>query len=133
MRKTSIFLVVVLVSTLALIGCRKRVPIENPTANISVSKSLTQAQVRTAIFAACPMTGWTPRDISSNIVEASLTVRGRHHVVVEIEYSTSMYKINHKSTVNLDEKDGSIHPNYNKWVNTLRQNIDRSLAIEASR
>ena len=133
MRKTTLLLALVLMGALAVIGCRKGVPIENPSAGISVSKSLTQAQVRKAIYAACPMTGWVPHDVSTNTIEAALTVRGKHHIVVDIDYSPNMYTIKHKSTSNMGEKDGNIHPNYNKWVNTLRHNIDRQLAVEANK
>lgn len=126
---------------LAVIGCRKGVPIENPSSSIA-NVHLTQAQVRKAIYDACLMGGewnrpsrsysnWAPRDISANTIEATLVVRGKHHIVVDIVYSPNMYTIKHKSTSNMNEKHGTIHPNYNVWVNTLRQNIDRQLAAEA--
>ena len=133
MRKTALFVSLVLMGTLAISGCPRTAPINNPHAVISVSKNLTQAQVREAIYAACPQRGWEARDISSNTIEAKVVVRGKHTAVVEIVYSSKDYTIRYKSSDNLRAEGGSIHSNYNKWVDNLRRDIDTELARIASK
>ena len=49
--------------------------------------------------------------------------------VVEIPQTTSNYSIVFKSGVNLSEKDGQIHKNYNGWV----QNLDNRIKAELTR
>ncbi|MBR5347027.1 MAG: hypothetical protein IK129_05230 [Deltaproteobacteria bacterium] len=134
MRRTTLFLSLVLMGILTASGCHRTAPINNPTFVISVSKKLTQTQVREAIYTACPQRGWTARDISSNTIEATLRVRGKHTVVVDIIYSSSDYTIRYKSSDNMRTGgDGTIHPNYNRWVNNLSHDIDIELARIASR
>ena len=62
------------------------------------------------------------------LLEGTLRLR-EHTAVVDIAYSTSNYSIVFKSGVNLSEKDGQIHKNYNGWV----QNLDRGIGTELSR
>ena len=134
MRRTALFLSLILMGALAASGCHRTAPINNPTFVISASKNLTKAQVRDAIYAACPQTGWAARDISSNTIEATLRVRNKHTVVVDIVYSPNDYTIRYKSSDNMRTGgDGTIHPNYNKWVDNLHRNIDTELAHIAGR
>ena len=133
MRRTAFFLSLVLMGTLAAAGCHRTAPINTLHAVISVSKNLTKTQVRDAIYVACPQRGWTARDISSNTIEATLTVRNKHTVVVDIIYSPNDYTIKYKSSDNMRAEGGAIHPNYNKWVDNLRRDIDKELARIASR
>ncbi len=129
--KKLVVLSVLLMLTFA-VGCRPGNPVTNiqsvPVTTLSM-KQASMAEVRKAIVAGGAMTGWEMRELSSGLLEASIMVRGKHHVVVEIPYSTQNYSIIYKSSTNMeyDAAKGSIHPNYNKWVNTLRQNIDRQV------
>jgi hypothetical protein len=118
-----------LATMLALLACRRSVPIENADVHINtaVNTMLTQQDVRTAIINACPVTGWVARDIADNTLEATLELRS-HTAVVDIIYSPTHYKIVYKKSINLEAKNGKIHPNYNSWINNLRKNIDRELA-----
>jgi len=49
--------------------------------------------------------------------------------VVDIPYSATNYSIKFKGGENLNAADGSIHKNYNGWV----QNLDRAIRTEMSR
>ncbi len=131
--KKLLVLSVLLMLTFA-VGCRPGTPVVNvqsvPVSTLSM-KQASMEEVRKAIIGGGSITGWHMREITSGLLEASITVRGKHHVVVEIPYSTQSYSIIYKSSTNMEYNaaKGSIHPNYNNWVNTLRQNIDKQIDL----
>ena len=47
-----------------------------------------------------------------------LAVRA-HRIEVEVEYSPERVWVRYKSSEHLKEQNGNIHPNYNKWVGEL--------------
>jgi hypothetical protein len=83
--------------------------------------------VRTAIVRAGSALGWRMSDEGPNMVIGTLQLRTRT-AVVEIPYSTSSYSIKYRSSVNLDEKCGNIHKNYNGWIQNLTRNINAQLS-----
>jgi len=91
-------------------------------------KPLSAAEVRSAIIAAGAGLGWQVVDAGPGNLAGTIALRA-HTAVVDIPYSANKYSIVYKSSVNLNEKDGSIHPNYNSWVvnlnNAIRQEIAR--------
>lgn len=133
MTQTRNFLVAAsLVATLALAGgCARTAPMvvlnDVPVAP-SVSKALTATQVRTAIITAGTSLGWRMADAGAGAIEGTLALRG-HTAVVSIPYSASKYSIQYKRSENLQEANGTIHNNYNGWV----QNLDRAIRTEISR
>ncbi len=127
MRRVSIVVLVLLMATFALVGCKRGAPVSNPQGSVTTVNNLTQKEVRQAIITACPKTRWVPKDIAPGVIEATVQVRS-HTAVVTITYDAKKYDIKYKDSVNLRTQDGNIHPNYNKWVSTLRFNIDRELA-----
>ena len=46
--------------------------------------------------------------------------------MVAIEYSPKTYSILYRDSVNLDEKGGEIHRNYNQWID----NLDRAIRVQ---
>jgi hypothetical protein len=52
-----------------------------------------------------------------------------HTAEVEIPYSVTSYSIIYKSSVDLKEKDGQIHKNYNGWIQNLNRGIDTQLKL----
>ena len=52
-----------------------------------------------------------------------------HTAVVDIPYSARSYSIVYKRSDKLNEMNGTIHSNYNGWV----QNLDRAIRTEMSR
>lgn len=88
----------------------------------------TAAQVRQSIITAGTSLGWKIADTGPGTLEGTLSLR-THTAVVDIPYNATKYSIVYKSSQNLNESAGSIHTNYNGWVQTL----DRTIRTEISR
>jgi len=119
-----------LVCVLALGACTSK-PIFNvtdaPVTTVS-GKAAQAAQVRTAIIAAGSALGWQIVETSPGNLQGTLSLR-THTAIVDIPYSATKYSIQYKSGVNLAEKDGQIHKNYNGWI----QNLDAKIRVELAR
>ena len=117
-----------LVATIA--GCARTGPIYNvndaPVATAS-GKAATAAQVRNAIITAGSGLGWRMADAGPGKLVGTLDIR-THQAVVDIPYSAKSYSIVYKSSQNLNESGGTIHTNYNGWV----QNLDRAIRAQLS-
>ncbi len=95
-------------------------------ASVTTVKPLSQSDVRAGILSACSRRGWYPKEIKPGHIEASINVRS-HTVLVDITYTAKEFQIKYKNSVNLITSSGKIHRNYNKWVATLRKDIDIEL------
>lgn len=118
-----------LLLAVTLAGC-STAPIHNVIEAPAVSatgRNLTREQVRSAIVRAGSALGWQLRDDGPNTLVGTLTLR-THTAVVEIPYSPSTYSIKYRSSVNLNEAGGSIHKNYNGWIQNLTRGITAQLA-----
>jgi hypothetical protein len=109
------------------------IPIQNheelPVSS-SDGKPLTAEQVKNAIISGGARGRWLAAVQPGNVVR--LTYNARTHVaVVNVTYSAKTYSIRYADSTNLgyspDGGAGIIHPNYNKWVNSLRQAIEVAL------
>ena len=133
MLKKAVVLSALVVMCLCLTaGCMRQAQLQNPKGipvKSAIGQSLTDAQVKQAIFAGAKQKGWVARELSPGLITASLAVR-THLAEVEIPYNGSSYSIIYKSSTNLDykAKDQTIHNQYNNWVNYLRLAIDAQLA-----
>lgn len=115
---------------LALAACAAK-PILNVKDSPIPTKTgqvLQASQVRQAILTAGVGLGWKIVDVKPGLLEGTLRLR-EHTAVVDIPYDTKNYSIVFKSGINLGEKDGQIHKNYNGWV----QNLDRGIGVELAR
>jgi len=127
---------------------RAPVPIVNhpdiPVATGS-GKPLQADQVKQAIQAAAKIKGWTLAYEPSGRILATLVVRNKHTVVVEIPYSAEKYSLLYHDSVNMKYSPGTgraapydassrmrgyqqpagqvIHPFYNDWVRELKEAI----------
>jgi len=113
----------------AMTGCGS-VPIMNvnDAAVASTSgKALSDEQVRGAIIRAGTSLGWQMKEEGPNLLRGTLVLR-THTAVVDIPFSTTSFSIKYRSSVNLDERNGSIHKNYNGWVQNLTAGINAQLA-----
>jgi hypothetical protein len=118
-----------LLAVAALAGCNT-MPIQNvseaPAVN-ATGRTLSHEQVRGAIVRAGAALGWQIRDEGPNMLVGTLNLR-KHTAVIEIPYSARSYGIKYRSSINLDEKDGQIHKNYNGWIQNLTHGINAQLS-----
>lgn len=114
----------------AVAGCAGHAPIMNVDAATTnqTGKSLTHDEVRAAIVRASASLGWQIKVEGPNLLVATITLRA-HSAVVEIPYSANSYSIKYRSSVNLDEKGGTIHKNYNGWIQNLTKGINTQLSL----
>lgn len=117
------------VVVVGLVACTVA-PIHNvsdaPTATAS-GKTLTTSQVRQGIITAGSALGWRIVDAGPGRLEGTIALRD-HKAVVDIPYSATKYSIQFKSGENLNAADGTIHKNYNGWVQNLDRGIRATLA-----
>ena len=110
-----------------LAGCTSAPLIERgPTTITSVSAD--SERIQRAIVNGAQFKGWRVVAIESNQIILDIYVRA-HYVKVAVDYSDSQYQIRYISSENLDynEKKGSIHRSYNRWIAYLDQAIQMSL------
>lgn len=96
-------------------------------------------QVGTAIAAALDTAKaeqnfpWKREPAGPNAFLATLQVRGKHTIKVEIRWSADRYSALYKDSVDMNfettkKKGPVIHPFYNKWVDELLVSINAELA-----
>ena len=127
--KMSIKLAALAIVTAGLVGCAAA-PIMNVTEAPVVTasgKPLSNEQVRAAIVRAGSSLGWHMKEDGPGMLVGTLNLR-THTAVVAIPYSPRAYSIQYRSSVNLDEKGGTIHKNYNGWIQNLTRGINAQLS-----
>ncbi len=117
-----------LVALLNVSACVVKSTIQTPS--YPVATHIQTNQVEKAIMLACAEIGWKARKIESNTIRATILVRGKHTIVVDIPYSNKNFEIKYVSSINMDDDGkGHIHPNYNKWVENLARHINQNIAL----
>ena len=118
----------------------------NVTIAASGGGSAQAGQVKKAIQEAANIKGWTLADEPGSKMLATLVVRNKHTVMVEIAYSAQRYSLRYRDSVNMNyhaeakydsrlpgvrngyaQRGPVIHPAYNTWVRELKDAIDVSL------
>lgn len=101
--------------------------VQNAPVSTASGKAPTAAAVRGAILQAGAGLGWVMTDVKPGVLEGKLALRS-HVAVVEIPYSEKSYSIVYKSSTNLNEANGSIHKNYNGWIQNLQRDINAKVS-----
>lgn len=117
------------VGLFVLTGCRTAAVYNVSNSPVETEKKVSDEQVYAAIKKAGVGLGWVVKKVQPGVAEAKLNLR-KHMALVEIPYSKNGYSINYKNSINLnyDKEKGSIHSNYNGWV----QNLDNAIQVELS-
>ena len=103
---------------LPLFGCAAKIR------NIShhpllVDADPTLAEAEQKIRAGAELLGWVIDKESPGVLLATLHIRA-HRAAVAVEYDATHFDVEYRTSENLnDNGDGTIHNNYNKWVNHL--------------
>ena len=91
--------------------------------------SVTLGEVRDAVIRAGASLGWIMVEEEAGLVRGTLKLRS-HVAIVDVAFDTSEYSIDYVDSTNLDysEANGTIHMNYNRWIENLDKAIRRELA-----
>lgn len=131
-------LIIFLFAILPLSGtahARATIPIvnlENETITATSGKALTLDDVAKALRQAATVRGWSIEESGPGRAVATLEVRGKHRVKVDIVYTEKDMSFKYKDSVNMkygsdDEGKPVIHPFYIKWVRTLLSDVRAEL------
>lgn len=122
-----------LVLASSLGGCTRQDPLVNPPP--AEYPGMTLHDMEDAIFDGSAKRGWSPRKIKDGLIESTLYLR-EHVAVVKIPYAPGRFAIRYERSENLNygkDKNGGelIHPNYNSWVQNLKNDINAALSKRA--
>ena len=122
--------IVLAAAIVACVGCNHNQPINDVTNTpftYPQGKSLSMAEIQRAIISAGNGLGWSMQPAGPGKISGKLTLR-THVAEVDIEHNTKTYSIKYRDSQNLEAKDGTIHKNYNSWV----QNLDRAIQSQVN-
>lgn len=126
-KRLSLIVVLVVGVLFLAVGCKKAAPVVNPTSSMPILEKVSDKNIKEAIIRAGANKNWVIIPTGPQQLEGRLNIRA-HTAVVEITYDKKNYSITYKDSVNLQYQDGSIHPNYNRWIVDLENEIRRQLA-----
>jgi len=112
-------------SVLVVTGCTSK-PVLIPQERLA-EHSVTEPQVRYAIFDNLQSRGWVVTGNRDRLVEAETIEHTKYWVALDIPYSAAGFQIRYRDSRELGHKDGKIQRQYNQWVGDLDIGIMRSL------
>ena len=124
-------LVAAFVATAFARGAVPVVNYDNVAFTTGTGKKPASADVQRAIVRAANQLQWAVTSVDDNTMVASINVRGKHTVTVDISWTAETYSIRYKSSVNMNFSEQPapvIHPSYNKWIDNLRVGIQKELS-----
>ncbi|MBD3755859.1 MAG: hypothetical protein IE937_09505 [Gammaproteobacteria bacterium] len=123
----STFAAALVAFTLTLVGCGAA-PVQNYEAQPVPTNIKSAEQVKQAIRRAGANLGWIISEDGDKL-KGTLNLRS-HQAVISIPYSTTSYSLIYKNSVNLDydAEKGTIHKNYNGWMQNLNNRIQVQLS-----
>mgnify|MGYP000624358470 CR=1 FL=1 len=115
-----------------LSGCRTGTVYNSQNNAIEVNKKVSDEQVYKAIKIAGINLGWKIKKVKPGLALAQLNIRN-HMAKVEIPYTGKDYSIIYKDSINLkyDKEDGTIHNNYNGWIQNLEKAINMQIKLQS--
>lgn len=128
-------IVLMLLIVLVFSACsRHTVPIvdyDNIAIMTKSEKALSLNDVKKALIIAAAETkrNWQTTDVSPGHAKATLVVRGKHTIVIDITYSESKIAVKYSDSTNMkySAESKEIHPSYNTWVGEYAKAIERTL------
>ena len=115
------------------------VNVENIAVVSGSGNKLSVEQVKQAVIRAATVAQWSVTPPAAGTIVATLQVRGKHTLMVDIPYSAESFSVRYKDSVNLnhgmEELEQTnykpvevVHPNVNKWMMLLKDAIRAELA-----
>ena len=120
----------VVMATLLMTACAPTmVRNVNDAPVVSNKAPLSLDDVRVAITRAGTGLGWIMIEEQPGLIKGTLKLRG-HEAIINVAYDTSNYSIRYVDSTNLNynESKGTIHKNYNGWIQNLDNAIQRELS-----
>jgi hypothetical protein len=120
------------IAALLLAGCHHVDPVYNVNArptHLQTPSNLTEQAVGEAITRALAKTGWKVDIVKPGYLLATIQW-GNHSASVDINYDKDSFSIVLNSSHYLNEKDGEIHPTYNKYIVDLESAIRTELGMQ---
>lgn len=127
-RRALLFLGTCLTAVMLLAACAGGAQIRNVDGAM-LDRSHTPENVERAIIRAGSSLGWRMQPQAGGHVLGTLEVRD-HMAQVDIRYDEDSFDIHYRDSQNLnhDPEEGTIHPNYNGWIQNLERSIHNELA-----
>jgi len=119
----------IILALLFMSGCRSSAVYNVMNTPAGVAKKTSDDQMFKAIKQAGISLGWIVKKVKPGVASAQLNLRS-HMALVEIKYNKKEYSIIYKNSLNLnyDKEKGTIHSNYNGWI----QNLDNAIKVQLS-
>jgi hypothetical protein len=107
--------------------------IQDPV-TVSITESVTPPLVNRAVKTALLHRGWTLAEEKPGSLEATLVKPGSYTAKIGVTYDARKVTLKYLASEGLsyDEKDHTIHANYNKWMRLLSQDIQTYVSLLAS-
>jgi hypothetical protein len=86
------------------------------------------AQIKQALTAGGAPRGWQVTQVAPGQLVATVNVRNKHTVSVDILASPGVFSIKYKNSTNMNYDGVQINPHYNKWVQMLSEDARKELA-----
>jgi hypothetical protein len=124
---------VVLLAGLLLASCGRNNPMENIVDAPTEAKADTSLEAVTQVIEHAGVDrGWRMTLQEPGLIRGHLVVGGgKHKVDVDIAYTKETFSITYVDSVNMNyslRSDGPyIHPKYNRWVEILKQDIQKDI------
>ncbi len=120
----------VAIISLFITGCARTSSMQTFDNSHYFQKRVATSQIARAIRDGANRKGWDTRKIRNGLMVATILVRNKYFVAVNIRYNAYGYKISYKNSRNMkyNPADNTIHPSYNKWVRLLQENINYELS-----
>ncbi|MBS8272790.1 hypothetical protein DYI21_04260 [Thalassospira tepidiphila] len=118
--------------TLLVAACRTA-PVDNVTHHAfpAGTEKLSLAQIEESIIKAASDRDWIVTRQAEGELLATYSPRS-HMAQVKIGFDHTEFSIVYADSTNLNYDGSSIHYNYNRWVNNLRQDILREVSATAA-
>lgn len=122
---------------LTIAGCRQDVllnVVDEPyrTEGAAIDSALSLDDIEAAIVRGGARRNWAFTPLAPGHLEGKVSVRGKHHVTVDVLFDTEKFSILYKDAQGMNYNRGLsgtgteenfIHPNYNTWVRLLADEI----------
>jgi hypothetical protein len=105
--------------------------VQNQPVPAPVAQKLNDDQLGRLFADAAMQKGWRPLPLAPGQIRATLTIRSKHSLTVDILYNHAFYGIVIVGSEALNEADGRIHPAANKAVRVLQNAIQAALSRQS--